>query len=80
MRDGVIDDIRLAFGGVAAKPWRALRAEAALKNNPARPELFEAALAAEFEDAAPRAGNAFKIELAQRTASATLMTLTGDNR
>ncbi|MEO9338372.1 xanthine dehydrogenase family protein subunit M [Mesorhizobium sp. SB112] len=80
MREGVIDDIHLAFGGIAPKPWRAFRAEAALKDNPARPDLFEAAIAAEFDDATPRVGNAFKMELAKRTASAVLLELIGDGR
>lgn len=35
-RDGMIDDVRLVFGGVAHKPWRAWRAEDALRGT-ARP-------------------------------------------
>jgi xanthine dehydrogenase YagS FAD-binding subunit len=66
--DGVVTDARLAFGGVATKPWRARRAEAALIG--ARPDeaAFRRAAAAEFEDAVLRRHNAFKAELAIRAA------------
>ncbi|MFC5911424.1 FAD binding domain-containing protein, partial [Streptacidiphilus monticola] len=33
--DGRVADVRIALGGVAAKPWRALRAEQALRGGPA---------------------------------------------
>lgn len=77
MRDGMIEDVRIAFGGVAPKPWRALRAEAALRGGPASREAFEAAFQREFADATPVAGNSFKIALAQRTLSAVLTQLSG---
>lgn len=80
MEDGVISDIRLAFGGIAPKPWRATRTETALKGALPQRDLFEAAIAADFADATPLAGNAFKIELAIRTATAVLADLAGDNR
>jgi len=80
MRDGVIEDVRLAFGGVAAKPWRALVAEAALRGGDASPAAFAAALDAELADAKPLAGNAFKIDLLRRTAGAVLSGLNGDMR
>ncbi|MHB2263701.1 FAD binding domain-containing protein [Aliihoeflea sp. PC F10.4] len=80
MRDGVIEDVRLAFGGIAPKPWRATRAEAALRGSAATSDAFRSAMEAELEGAVPRAGNAFKVELATRTASAVLAELTGDNR
>jgi xanthine dehydrogenase YagS FAD-binding subunit len=35
MEGGTIKDVRLALGGVAHKPWRAERAEAALRGRPA---------------------------------------------
>lgn len=80
LRDGVIDDVRIAFGGVATKPWRAFRAEGALRGQPATPAAFAAAAAAELADATPLAGNAFKIELARRTLHAMLAELSGDDR
>ena len=33
VREGRVDDIRIALGGIAHKPWRALRAEAALRGD-----------------------------------------------
>lgn len=72
-----IVDVRIALGGVAAKPWRALRAEAALRGKPATAEAFARAAEAELADAAPLAGNAFKVPLAKRTMAAVLTDLSG---
>jgi xanthine dehydrogenase YagS FAD-binding subunit len=71
-----IADVRLALGGVAPKPWRAWRAEEALRGRPATEATFLAAADAELADARPLAGNAFKIELARRTLVAVLKQLT----
>jgi len=73
-----IVDVRIALGGVAAKPWRALRAEAALRGGPATAEAFARAAAAEFADAEPLPGNAFKVPLAMRTLAAVLTELSGE--
>jgi xanthine dehydrogenase YagS FAD-binding subunit len=70
-----VKDVRLALGGVAHKPWRAWKAEAALKGRPATPESFRAAAEAELADAAPLRDNAFKVELAKRTIVAVLAEL-----
>lgn len=78
MQDGTIEDIRLAFGGIAPRPWRALQAEAALRGGPATPEAMAAAMDAELAAARPAAGNAFKVELLKRTTAAVLLELTGD--
>ena len=65
--DGVnIRKARLALGGVAAKPWRARAAEAALEGAPASAEAFAAAADLALEEARPSGDNAFKIELARR--------------
>ena len=66
--DGVVTGARLAFGGVATKPWRARRAEAALVGAPADEASFRRAAAAELEAAVVRRHNAFKVELATRAA------------
>ncbi|MGK6353818.1 FAD binding domain-containing protein [Sphingomonas sp. DT-207] len=73
-----IVDVRLALGGVAAKPWRALRAEAMLRGQLATAEAFAGAAAAELQEAAPLPGNAFKVPLAQRTLAAVLTELSGE--
>jgi xanthine dehydrogenase YagS FAD-binding subunit len=72
----VIADARLALGGVAPRPWRAWRAEQALRGRPAIETTFLQAADAELADARPLAGNAFKIDLARRTLVAVLQQLT----
>ena len=72
-----IKDVRIALGGVAHKPWRALKAEAILRGGPATEQAFRAAAQAELADAAPLRDNGFKIELATRTIAAVLGELTG---
>ncbi|HEY0685601.1 MAG TPA: xanthine dehydrogenase family protein subunit M [Steroidobacter sp.] len=73
--DGTISDVRVALGGVAHKPWRAWKVEEALKGARAKEAVFQAAAAEEFRHAKGRHGNAFKIELAQRTIVACLKEL-----
>jgi xanthine dehydrogenase YagS FAD-binding subunit len=75
VRDGEVVDVRLALGGVAAKPWRAYEAERLLLGAPAGEESFRRAAAAELAPAVGRPQNAFKIDLAQRTVVATLRQL-----
>jgi xanthine dehydrogenase YagS FAD-binding subunit len=73
VRDGVVEDVRLALGGVGTKPWRARRAETTLIGGPADAEAFRLAMGVELADAIPREHNAFKIELATRAAVRALM-------
>lgn len=70
--NGVIDEARVAFGGVAHKPWRALEAEAVLHGRPATLETYLAAADAALARATGFGHNNFKIELAKRTLVATL--------
>jgi xanthine dehydrogenase YagS FAD-binding subunit len=72
-----IVDVRIALGGVAPKPWRALKAEAALRNGPATEQAFRAAAIAELADAKPLRDNGFKVELVMRTLVAVLADLAG---
>ena len=74
---GTVRDIRLALGGVAHKPWRAAKAEAALRGGPATEAAFLAAADAELADAHGLRDNAFKIDLARRTIAAVLTELAG---
>ncbi|GAA0918002.1 xanthine dehydrogenase family protein subunit M [Nonomuraea longicatena] len=78
VRDGRVADVRLALGGVAAKPWRAVRAESALKGEEATAEAFQRAAEAELAEATPLPHNSFKIDLARRTVVATLGRLLAD--
>lgn len=76
VKDGRIADVRLALGGVAHKPWRASKAEAALIGQPASEASFRTAADAELSEAIPLPLNAFKVELTSRTITAVLGGLT----
>ena len=69
---GMIKDVRLALGGVAHKPWRAERAEAALRGGRVTETAFRQAAEAELSAAHALRDNAFKIELAKRVIADTL--------
>ena len=73
MVDGVIAEARLALGSVAAKPWRARAAEAALAGSRPDREAFRRAAEAALAEARPSGDNAFKIELARRIVSRALV-------
>src|SRR5689334_21834164 len=64
---GTIRGARLALGGVGTKPWRAESAEAMLVGKPPREETYRAAAEEALRGAAPRKGNAFKVDLAKRS-------------
>jgi xanthine dehydrogenase YagS FAD-binding subunit len=70
--DGAIRDCRIAFGGLAHVPWRAERAEAALRGAAAGEDAFRAAADAELAAAEPLRDNAFKVPLARNMLVATL--------
>jgi xanthine dehydrogenase YagS FAD-binding subunit len=75
--DGRIRDVRVAFGGVAAKPWRACRAEESLRGMAPTRDNFLRAADAELAAAKPTEANAFKVELGRRTMVAVLGELAG---
>jgi xanthine dehydrogenase YagS FAD-binding subunit len=64
--DGKVTRARIAFGGVATKPWRSTEAEAALVGEPVSQANFRKAAEAALRDAKPQSENGFKIELAKR--------------
>ncbi|MEO8715329.1 MAG: xanthine dehydrogenase family protein subunit M [Acetobacteraceae bacterium] len=78
VRNGTIEDARIALGGVAHKPWRATRAEAMLRGAPATEESFRRAADAELADAQPLPGNAFKVKMVANTLVAVLRDLTSE--
>jgi xanthine dehydrogenase YagS FAD-binding subunit len=67
-----ITGVRVAFGGVAHKPWRSIEAESELAGRPATTITFRAAAEAAMGHAVGRGRNDFKIELAKRTLCRTL--------
>ncbi|MFI0241079.1 FAD binding domain-containing protein [Streptomyces sp. NPDC016845] len=77
VRDAVVREVRLAFGGLAHRPWRALRAEEALRGGPATQEAFHRAVDLELDAAEPLRDNAFKVPLARNLACDVLRRLSG---
>jgi xanthine dehydrogenase YagS FAD-binding subunit len=75
--EGRVQDVRLALGGVAHRPWRAWKAEEALRGQAASDACFRIAAEAELAYAVGLRDNAFKIELAKRTMVAVLNALAG---
>jgi xanthine dehydrogenase YagS FAD-binding subunit len=74
-QDGVISTARVAFGGVAHKPWRSREAEQALIGRSATMATYRAAAEQALQDARGCGHNDFKIELAKRTLCRTLAQL-----
>jgi len=72
---GSVRDVRIALGGVAHKPWRALDAEDILRGQAPGAELLARAGAAAVAGAHAYAHNAFKVELAQRAVVRALQTV-----
>jgi len=73
--DGTINGARIALGGVAHKPWRALEAEKRLIGKKADEESFRVAAEAALAGAKGYKHNAFKIELAKRSVLRALTTV-----
>jgi xanthine dehydrogenase YagS FAD-binding subunit len=66
IKNGRINEARLALGGVAHKPWRSFDAEKVLTGATPNAQTFSAAADAVVKDAQPQKYNAFKVELARR--------------
>lgn len=66
MDGNTVKQARIAMGGVSHKPWRALEAEKFLANKAATETNFQAAAAAEMNNARPLEHNKFKVELGRR--------------
>ena len=64
--NGIIRGAKIAMGGVAHKPWRAMIAEKELMGKRPSKELFERAAGMEMERAKPLEHNKFKVELGKR--------------
>ncbi|MCE7010973.1 xanthine dehydrogenase family protein subunit M [Kibdelosporangium philippinense] len=77
MRGNTVRDIRLTFGGVATKPWRAPEAETALRGKPLTTTTITEAGRALVRGAVTRDHNAFKVELVQRALDGLLRDLGG---
>ncbi|HEY2741613.1 MAG TPA: FAD binding domain-containing protein [Gaiellaceae bacterium] len=75
LEEGVVRDVRLALGGVAHTPWRALRAEEELRGSQATTESFAQAADAELAQGQPLRDNGYKIPLAHNVIVRTLADL-----
>jgi len=73
---GRIRSARLAFGGLAQKPWRVAQAEDKLTNTAANTASFDAAANSVLEGARGYGGNDFKIPLTRRTLHGVLTEMT----
>lgn len=67
LKDGIITDIRLAFGSVGPHPWHALSTETFLKGKTATTALFEEAAEVALSPAQGFGGNDYKIPMLKRT-------------
>jgi xanthine dehydrogenase YagS FAD-binding subunit len=68
-----VREARIALGGLAYKPWRAKEAEAALKGKPLNEDTARQAAATAMRTARAFGGNAYKVDLGQRTLVRALM-------
>ncbi|KUN17164.1 molybdopterin dehydrogenase [Streptomyces corchorusii] len=75
VRDGVVQDVRLALGAVASRPWRAVAAERVLTGAPATAETYAAAADAELAAARPLPHNGYKVDLVRNLVVAVLTEL-----
>jgi len=65
LADGVVQQARVALGGAAVMPWRALEAEQALLGQPLSQGVIDAAARAATAGAKPLFQNAYKVDLLQ---------------
>ena len=65
-RNGHIEFVRIALGGVGTVPWRSHEAEKFLQGKPATPANFRGAAEVALRDARPQSQNGFKVELSRR--------------
>ncbi|MFE9655668.1 FAD binding domain-containing protein [Micromonospora sp. NPDC006431] len=72
-----VRDVRLAYGAVAHRPWRAYRAEEALRGRPFTAELAARAADAELAAARPLPHNGFKVPLIRNLTIRALTALAG---
>ncbi|GGR53262.1 xanthine dehydrogenase YagS FAD-binding subunit [Nocardioides luteus] len=75
IEDGVVADVALAWGGVAHKPWRASRAEEALRGQPLEESAIASAVDEELRDAVTGPDNDYKRALLRGVTTAALSRL-----
>ena len=75
LKNGIVQDARVVMGGVAPFPYRAEKAEAALRGKPLDERTTTAAGEAAVDGARPMTKNAYKIPLTQVVVKRALLTL-----
>ena len=75
LKNGIVQDARDVMGGVAPFPYRAEKAEAALRGRPLDEKTATAAGEAAVDGARPMTKNAYKIPLAQVVVKRALLTM-----
>jgi xanthine dehydrogenase YagS FAD-binding subunit len=66
VKDGTVERVRIAMGGVGTRPWRTPAGEEALVGKPPAAEHFAQAAEVFLSGAKPASQNGFKVELAKR--------------
>ncbi|GAB2898448.1 xanthine dehydrogenase family protein subunit M [Streptomyces deserti] len=80
LKGRTVEEARLAFGGVATRPWRTSEVEAVLRGRVLSERSIAAAGRVLVRDARPRKDNEFKIELVQRALQDVLGRFHGGSR
>lgn len=75
VEDGVVTDVALAWGGVAHKPWRATRAEEALRGQPLSERAIASAVDEELREAVTSHDNDYKRPLLRGVTTVALTRL-----
>ena len=75
MKNGVVEDARIVLGGVAPVPYRALKAEEALRGKRLDEATAAAAGVAATDGARPMTKNAYKVPLTQAVVKRALLSL-----
>jgi xanthine dehydrogenase YagS FAD-binding subunit len=78
VREGRVEHVALAFGGLAHRPWHAHAAEDTLRGALATEDAFTRAVDAELAAARPLRDNGFKVDLVRRLAVGSLAELTSE--
>ena len=75
VQNGIVSDARIVLGGVAPVPYRAVKAEAALRGQALNEASAAAAGVAATDGARPLAKNAYKVPLTQAVVKRALLSL-----
>jgi xanthine dehydrogenase YagS FAD-binding subunit len=75
-----VRDVRIAWGGIAHKPWRATRAEEMLRGTSLTEESVRAAAEAELADARTTGQNAWKVPMVRNATALALTRLAQEPR